>query len=178
LGTLNQDDFIVIAVRLVVPLLILRYPLVGGWTALVLDALDVALMDALGGDGWANYRATDSPLDFYYLSLMAIVAARWPNPYAKRPALALFAWRAVGVVLFWLTGQRVLFFVFPNLFENWWLYCVTVERFWPRLYPHSVRSVAVPLVVLLVPKLVQEYLLHVAEAQPAAWIARNVLGRD
>src|SRR5262245_12902986 len=173
---MNQDDFIVIAVRLVVPLLILRYPLVGGWTALVLDALDVALMDALGGDGWANYRLTDSPLDYYYLSLMAIVAVRWQNPYATWPALALFAWRTVGVLLFWLTGQRVLFFVFPNLFENWWLYCVTVERFWPRLYPHSVRSAAVPLALLLVPKLVQEYLLHVAEAQPWEWITRNVFG--
>jgi hypothetical protein len=53
---MNTDDFIVIAVRLIVPLIILRYPLVGGWTALVLDALDVALMDALGGDGWANNR--------------------------------------------------------------------------------------------------------------------------
>jgi hypothetical protein len=168
-------------VRLVVPLLILRYPLVGGWTALVLDALDVALMDALGalgGDGWANYRATDSPLDFYYLTLMAIVALRWQNAYAKWPALALYTWRAIGVLLFWLTGQRVLFFFFPNLFENWWLYCVTVERFWPRLYPHSVRSTAVPLVILLVPKLVQEYLLHVLEAQPVDWIARNILGRD
>jgi hypothetical protein len=176
---MNQDDFIVIAVRLVVPLLILRYPLVGGWTALVLDALDVALMDALGalgGDGWYNYRLLDSRLDFYYLSLMAIVAGRWRNPYARWPALALFAWRSAGVILFWLTGQQIVFFVFPNLFENWWLYCVTVERFWPRLYPHSVRSAAVPLVVLLVPKMVQELLLHVLQAQPWDWIMRNVFG--
>jgi hypothetical protein len=175
---MNWDDFVVIAVRLLVPLIILRYPLVGGWTALVLDALDVALMDALGGDGWYDYRLVDSPLDFYYLSLMAIVALRWRNPYAKWPALALYGWRAVGVLLFWLTGLRAVFFVFPNLFENWWLYCVTVERFWPRLYPHSVRSAAVPLVILLIPKLVQEYFLHVLEAQPWVWIKRNVFGVD
>ena len=144
MGTFNQDDFIVIAVRLVVPLLILRYPLVGGWTALVLDALDVALMDALGGDGWANYRPTDSPLYFYYLTLMAIVAVRWQNPYAKWPALALYAWRAIGVVLFWLIGQRFLFFIFPNLFENWFLFVLVIWRFFPRVQSVSYTHLTLP----------------------------------
>jgi hypothetical protein len=90
-------------------------------------------------------------------------------PHARRPATVLFCYRAVDVLLFELTRLRIMLFLFPNLFENWWLYCVVVARFWPRLSPHSVKSVAVPLLILLIPKMAQEYLLHFTEAQPWNW---------
>ncbi len=78
-------------------------------------------------------------------------------------------------IVFELTHARVLLFIFPNLFENSWVYCVVVARFWPRLYPRSVRAVAVPLVLLLIPKMAQEYLPHYAEAQPWDWTKRHIL---
>jgi hypothetical protein len=80
------------------------------------------------------------------------------------------------VVLFEITGVRWLLLVFPNMFENWWLYCVAVERFAPSLSPRSLRSAAIPFVLLLLPKLGQEYLLHYLEAKPWDWIKRNILG--
>jgi len=40
---------IVIAIRLVVPLTILRWPLAGGLLSLVVDAIDVVLVDAIAG---------------------------------------------------------------------------------------------------------------------------------
>ena len=40
---------IVIALRLVLPLTILRWPLAGGLLALVVDAVDVVLVDAIAG---------------------------------------------------------------------------------------------------------------------------------
>jgi hypothetical protein len=48
-----------------------------------------------------------------------------------------------------------------------------VARFWPRLSPHSVTSVVVPLVLLLIPKMVQEYVLHFAEARPWQFIKQQ-----
>ena len=104
------------------------------------------------------------------------MALRWQSWYARGPALALFAYRAVGVIAFEVTHERIMLFIFPNLFEHWWLYCVTVSRYWPHLYPRSARSVLVPMVLLLIPKMGQEYLLHYTEAMPWEWIKRNILG--
>ncbi len=173
---MSEGELIVIGLRLVVPLLILRSPLAGGIAAMVLDALDVVLIEAIGLGGFGgHYPELDKALDSYYLSLEVIVALRWDSPYARLPAVALFAYRGVGVVLFEVTHARVMLFIFPNLFENWWLYCAVVARFWPGLYPRTTRTVAVPLVLLLIPKMAQEYLLHYAEAQPWDWIKTHIL---
>ena len=87
----------------------------------------------------------------------------------------LYVYRAVGVVPFETTDTRVLLFVFPNLFENWWLYVVIVARFFPRLYPNSLKSVAIPMILLLIPKMGQEYLLHYQEAEPWDWPKHHLL---
>lgn len=174
---MSEGELIIIAMRLAVPPLILRWPLAGGVAAMLLDALDVVLIEAIGLGGFAgHYAELDKGLDTYYLAIEALVALRWDSAWARVPALALFAYRTAGAVAFEITGVRVLLLVFPNLFENWWLYCVAVAQFWPRLYPRSMRTAAIPLVVLLLPKLAQEYLLHYAEAQPWDWIKRNILG--
>ena len=173
---MSEGELIVIGLRLAIPLLILRWPLFGGVTAMVLDALDVVIIDslALGGFG-AHYSELDKLLDSYYLTLELIVAFRWTSAYARVPAIGLYVYRIVGVVAFEITDTRALLLVFPNLFENWWLYCVFVAAFFPRLYPKSWRGVAIPMVVLLIPKLGQEYLLHYQEAEPWDWIKHHVL---
>ena len=74
-----------------------------------------------------------------------------------------------------MTHARALLLVFPNVFENWWLYVVIAARFFPSLYPRTWRSVAMPLVILLIPKMGQEYMLHYAEVQPWDWIKKNVI---
>jgi hypothetical protein len=39
----------------------------------------------------------------------------------------------LGVVLFELTGHRVMLFIFPNLFENWWVWCALTKDYLTRL---------------------------------------------
>jgi hypothetical protein len=175
---MNEGELIIILLRLVVPLLILRHPLAGGIAAMLLDGLDVVLIEFIpGGSFGSHYHTLDKVLDSYYLTLELIVALRWKNPYARRPAIFLFAYRAIGVALFELTERRIMLFIFPNLFEHWWLYVLIVERFWPKLYPHSVKTVAIPMILLLIPKMAQEYLLHFAEAKPWDFLKRK-LGWD
>jgi hypothetical protein len=172
----SQGELIIIGLRLAVPLLILRYQLVGGIVAMLLDAIDVILIELIGLGGFGDhYAELDKGLDSYYLALELYVSLRWANGWARWPCVVLFGWRAIGVVTFEITDTRALLFVFPNLFENWWLYCVIVARFWPRLSPHSAKSLAIPITLLLIPKLAQEYLLHVAEAQPWNWTKENIL---
>ena len=175
---MNAGELIIIGLRLVVPLSIFRYPLAGGIAAMLLDGADVILIELIpGGSFGGHYHVLDKVLDSYYLGIELIVALRWKNPYAKWPAVALFVYRAIGVVLFEITQRRIMLFVVPNLFENWWLYVVIVEQFWPRLAPHSVKSTAIPLVLLLIPKMGQEYLLHFMEAQPWNFLKKK-LGWD
>ena len=175
---MTEGQLVVIGLRLLVPLLIPRWPLAGGIAAMAIDLLDVVIVEFISAGGMGDhYSELDKGLDTYYLALEAFVASRWTNAWTRVPALFLFVYRLAGTVAFELSGARVLLFLFPNLFEHWWLYCVVVARFWPRLAPSSARSTAVPLVLLLIPKLGQEYLLHVAEAQPWDWTKEHVLGR-
>lgn len=147
--------------------------------ALLLDAVGVIIVDALGSRVlWdQRYAEIDKALDAYYLALEALVAWRWSNPWMRWPALLLFADRFVGAVAFELTHARLLLFQFPNLFENWWLYCVVVGRFWPRLTPALGAHRAVPLLLLAVPKFAQEYALHIVQVHPWMWArARRTAG--
>lgn len=168
---------IVIALRAFAPLSILRYPLGGAIACFLLDAFDVVLVDLLAGvlgeppEFGPIYPALDKVLDTWYLGVELFVAwTRWPEPLLRRTAAALFAWRLLGVVAFEVTGVRPLLLVFPNLFENFYLYVTVVRRWFPRLVPRRSVTLLVVLVVLLIPKLAQEWLLHFEEFHPWQWI--------
>ena len=170
---MSAGQAIVIAIRLLVPLSIFRWPLAGAVASMLVDALDVILIELIGLGGFSHYAALDKGLDIYYLSFEAYVSLGW-EPLAKWTALSLFAYRAIGFVAFEATQVRALLLVFPNVFENFYLVYLVLRRFvlsW-QLTP---RGLAVLLVLVTVPKLGQEYLLHYAEAQPWDWIKRNIL---
>lgn len=166
---------IVLALRLGLPLTILRWPLGGGILALVVDALDVVLVDSLAAalgeprEFGPLYAQIDKWLDTYYLALEVIVARRWIESVPRRTAYALFGWRLLGVVLFEITASRPLLVVFPNLFENFFLYVLVVRRWFPRLMPRTLLQTVVVCAVLLVPKLIQEWVLHWEELHPWQW---------
>jgi hypothetical protein len=167
---------IVITMRLIVPLLIFKRPLIGGVAAAVADTIDVVLISLMNVGGFGDYyHTTDKLLDTYYLSFELIVSLRWDNAYARWICAVLFPYRMLGVLLFELTGHRVMLFIFPNLFENWWLYCAFTLTYAPRYAPQSLRASAIALVLLLIPKMGQEYMLHYAEAKPWDWIKRTIL---
>jgi hypothetical protein len=171
---MGWQEYAIIGLRIVLPLLILRYQLTGGVLAMLLDGADVIINEALGGGSFGDhYHTIDKVLDSWYLTLELVVALRWSSPWARWPAIALFVYRIIGVVLFELTERRIMLFIFPNMFENWWLYCVAVERFWPRVYPRSVKTVVIPMLLLLIPKMGQEYLLHFSEAKPWEWFKKQ-----
>lgn len=174
--TLGQS--VVILLRILVPLAIPRFPFWGGVASLLLDGTDVIIVELFGSGGMGDhYHRLDKVLDLYYLGLEAWVSLRWSERLPRMASIALFAYRLVGVVLFELFGARWLLFLFPNLFENWFLFVAGRDRFFPAYRLHTVRRVVAWLLVLYVPKIGQEYLLHVAEAQPWGWFKENVLGQ-
>src|SRR5829696_6633394 len=75
---LSQGQAVVILLRLAVPLLILRWPLIGGILAMLLDGADVIIVDLFGPGGMGPfYHAIDKYLDLYYLGLEAFVSLGW-----------------------------------------------------------------------------------------------------
>lgn len=173
---ISGGELVIIAIRLIVPLLILRYWLAGGIIAMLLDAADVILIELVGLGGFAgHYAETDKLLDSWYYILELVVAWRWANPWMRLTAAALFCFRLAGALLFEVWGAHILLFIFPNLFENWWLYCVVVMKWFPGAVPAGWRSTLIPLAALLVPKMGQEYLLHFAEAHPWDWTKEHIL---
>lgn len=171
---MTTGQIIIIALRVFVPLLILRRPLAGGIIAMALDALDVVMVEWISDGGMGeHYHSIDKILDLWYLGLEAWVAWHWRERIPRLIATWLFGWRVLGVILFELTDQRWLLFAFPNLFENWFLFVLIVWKWLPRVRLDTWRSAMTWLVVLYIPKAGQEYLLHVAEAQPWDWIKRQ-----
>lgn len=163
----------VIALRLVVPLFILRFPFVGVISCALLDVYDYHF---IGQYEW--YQAVDKLLDLYYLGFAAFTVLRWQDITSKWIALSAYAYRVVGVVLVMTLDQRWLLMVFPNFFEPFFVFYL--------LYVYLSKStqmltkkwiIAAVVAVLLIPKLVQEYILHVYQPNQEAapeWVAQVI----
>ena len=173
---------IVIGIRVLIPLTILRWPIGGVLASLIVDALDVVIVDALARafgeplEFGALYSQIDKWLDTWYLGLAAFMAWRWPEPMLRWAAVALFAWRLVGVILFEATASRELLLVFPNLFENFYLFVAIVRRLAPRFLPRTWAQLALVLVLLWIPKIVQEWVLHWEQLHPWQWVRETFFG--
>ena len=154
-----MGTLIAAAIRLVVPLTILRWPLAGGVLAIAADTIDILIFNAWGFPSM-GYQRFDKLLDLYYLSLELAVVQRW-LPFERGLAATLFALRMAGVILFEATGFRVALLLFPNMFEAYYLLVLAARR-WMPAYELTGARTAVTLGILLIPKLAQEYALHYA----------------
>ena len=136
---------------------VLRWPFAGALVAMLTDFGDLFLMDWLGGI--SDYQRFDKVCDLAYMATFAIVALRWTR-LERNMALALLALRLTGDLLFELTGAREVLFLFPNLFEFWFIFVAARDRFRPSARI-DLRVTAVALAGLLLMKETQEWFLHV-----------------
>ena len=167
---------VVILLRLVVPLLILRRPLVGGLLCMLLDGADVIIVDLFGPGGMGNfYHALDKYLDLYYLGLEAFVSLRWKERLPRQTSVGFYLYRLVGVIIFELTGIRLVLVFFPNLFENWFLFYLVRCRLFPHLQLGTWPRVLAALALLYIPKFFQEYVLHYRQLQSWGWFRGTFL---
>lgn len=129
------DALILIAVilsRLLVPLLIPRFPLPANIAALVIDGIDQTIFQRFTSLDLAGYQSYDKALDVYYLMIAYMATMRnWDNVFAVKIARFLFIFRLVGVALFELTytceGPRWMMLIFPNVFEYFFIFYETIR---------------------------------------------------
>jgi len=159
----------VLCLRLGLPLLILRFPLIGTLLCAVVDVADYSFMGTS-----ESYQQLDKLLDTYYLSFAAITVLRWKDGLARKIALGVYAWRVLGVLLVLLADQRWLLMVFPNFFEPFFVFYLLYVYLSKKDVLFTSRWVVITVTaVLLIPKLIQEYILHIyqpAANQAPAWI--------
>ena len=87
--------------------------------------------------------------------------------------LALFALRTVGQALFFITGDEIVFFLFPNFLEPLFLSYATVLMLRGADAPAFFARHAIVIWVLIVAyKIQDEYLTHVANVDRSELIGR------
>ena len=162
---------IVLTMRLLGPLLILRWPLLGTLLSqYVFDMFDVVIWDITGTLQKINYTVFDKPLDLYQLAVQLIVALRWKQENPRQIAIWLFGYRALGFILYELTQNRILFLFFPNVFFVFFLSYLICVRLKKTHWFDSKRTAIFILIISCLIKIPQEYILHFKTVSPWGFI--------
>ena len=171
----DAGPFVAVLFRILAPVFILRWPLGGFAAAIVADTLDVVIVAVLQSGTFTDYTSTDKLLDTYALGFAALVAVRWENTTARYTSIVLFLYRLTGVLVVALTGSRWLLFVFPNIFEMFYVYHLSTVKWFPDFQVDRHRKLIVVLSLLTLMKLVQEYVLHVGGIHSSCYICAAAL---
>ncbi|MDE2838652.1 MAG: hypothetical protein OXL97_14285 [Chloroflexota bacterium] len=160
---------VIVGLKYLLPLAIIPFPFLAGWANFVLDTVDGDLLVPLGLlDG--VYQRIDKSADYVTYVCMVAAAWRWP---LRRAVIGLFALRTVGQVLFFITGNEVVFFLFPNFLEPLFLVYATV-LVWKRSDAPAfyARHAVVIWALVIVYKLQDEYVTHVANVDRSELLGR------
>ena len=180
MGTDEMVFVLVVGSRLLVPLLVFRFPLPAVLAALVIDAADQTIFERFTDFSLVNYQSYDKALDIYYLSLAYLSTLRnWAHPFHATVASVLWYYRLVGVLVFELTQERWLLLVFPNTFEYVFICYEAVRVAWnpaTRIGPRGM--IGLTAVIWVFVKLPQEWWIHVAQNDFTDFVREDVLGVD
>lgn len=153
---------LVVGPRFLLPLAIPYFPLPAIIACLVLDGVDQTLFQLVGHDP-PGYQSYDKAMDVYYLCLAYLAMLRnWASVPAYRVGAALLFYRLVGVLLFELTGARVLLLLFPNTFEYYFIAYEVIRARWQPAGLLVGWWLSLAGLIWVVVKLPQEWWIHVA----------------
>lgn len=156
--------WLVVASRLLIPLSIPKFPLLGILASLILDAADQSIFQQFPGLPLEGYQGYDKALDTYYLTVAYISTFRnWANQFAFRIGRFLFYWRLVGVVLFEFSHLRPLLLIFPNTFEFFFIFYETYRLWWDPSRMSRKFTLGAAILIWIVVKLPQEFWIHIAQ---------------
>ncbi|HYD92211.1 MAG TPA: hypothetical protein VEA37_12080 [Flavobacterium sp.] len=168
--------------RLLVPLLMLKRPLLGIIASIFMDAIDHESITLLGRAlepnspmNYVFYQQQDKVLDSYMCAIAAYTSLSWKEPLAQKTSVALFFYRFIGVIIFLITQFRPIFVLFPNVIELFYLYYVYMLSKNPNYTIGSKKKLLIILIVLSAIKLTQEYTVHVLDSKPIVYIRYSVL---
>ncbi len=155
---MSIEELVILGARILGSLPVLRWAFGGALIAILVDFSDLFMMNLLNLGGVRDYQSFDKLADIFYMSSFMLVALRWSGT-PRNVAVALFAFRIVGIGVFELIAWRGVLLFFPNVFDFWFVLVSGLMRFKPSY--HMTRQRAVFWVsILLILKVIQEYVLH------------------
>jgi len=159
-----------ILIRVFLPISIFFYPFWGSIFSVIGDSVDVFIWNALNAPNLSvYYNFIDKALDNYFYLIQGYIVLKWPNKIAKKTALFLLIYRTVGFIFYEITKIRALLFIFPNVFILYFLFYLLFKTFFKYDPAKNWKRNVVFLLILLIPKLTQEYVMHVKEFNFFRW---------
>jgi len=169
--------FLVVGARLLLPLTIPYFPLVGIVACLILDAIDQTIFQQFPAIPLDGYQSYDKALDIFYLTVAYLSTFRnWDNDIAFRMVQFLFYYRLVGVVAFELTQVRALLFIFPNTFEYFFIFYEAVRLRWDTMRMGKWTVIVATALIWVFIKLPQEWWIHIAQNDMTDFIKEELFG--
>lgn len=160
-----MEVILITFLRFVVPLSILRWPLLGVLVSSYLDLSDYSYL-ASSSFNMDYYQNWDKILDTYYLGLAAYTCLTWKEDLARKIALGSYLYRFTGVLLELLFNMRGLLFFFPNFFENFFIFYLVFKLFRKSKLLVNKQVTLIIILAILFPKLLQEYSMHLVQTPP------------
>lgn len=169
---MTLEQLVIGLVRVAGAFPVLRWAFAGALIAILVDFSDLFWRGWLDLGGLGDYQSFDKWFDLVYMFTFLIVALRWRGA-VRNVALALFAFRIVGVAVFMFADSRTVLLFFPNVFEFWFVGIAAQRHWWPR-FEMTHRRVAMLLLIATGLKMGQEWLLH-GEQFFDRWVATDLV---
>ena len=154
---MTLEEIIILIARIIGSLLVFKWNFFGAIIAILVDFSDLFMMNLLHLGGVRNYQMFDKIIDLFYLIFFLIVTFKWTKKL-RNISIFLFVLRIIGFVLFEIFHNRLILFIFPNVFELWFLAIAYMKLF---KYEITTRKLVVIFTIVLILKLIHEYILHV-----------------
>ncbi len=151
---------------------VLRWAFAGALIAIFVDYSDQLWRSWIDLGGLGDYQAWDKWFDLVYMFTFLVVALRWTG-VVRNVAIALFAFRIIGVVVFFFVDSRTVLLIFPNVFEFWFVGIAALHHWRPQ-FNYTRRRVVVLLLIAIGLKMLQEWSLHLEEFWDQ-WVATDLL---
>jgi len=136
---------------------VFKFNFFGAILVILIDFSDLFMMNLITLGGVRNYQFLDKFLDLFYIAYFLIIALRWEK-LLRNISILLFVFRILGFVLFEFFQNRLILFIFPNVFEFWFLGITLLFLLKSNI---TNRKIIIVLVVTTLLKMTQEYILHV-----------------
>ncbi len=168
---MTAEQLVIGLIRVGGSLPVLRWAFAGALIAILVDFSDLFWRGWLDLGGLGDYQNFDKWLDLVYMFTFLVVALRWEGP-VRNVAVALFAYRMIGFVVFAFNDSRTVLLAFPNVFEFWFVGIAAFKHWWPK-YEFTRPRIAFWLLVALGLKMLQEWSLH-GEQFFDQWVATDL----
>ncbi|MEC9107527.1 MAG: hypothetical protein VYC53_03205 [Chloroflexota bacterium] len=154
---MTVEEIIISFVRIFASLIVFKFNFYGGLLVILIDFSDLFMMNLISLGGVRNYQTLDKFLDLFYISFFLIISLRW-SPKVRNISIGLYTFRLIGFVLFEIFEERFILFLFPNIFEFWFIGIALLNKLTKS---HSKKNIALVLIFAFGLKMLQEYILHV-----------------